>query len=146
MGLWDQRKLIHLAILKLLVPDVGSDCLLVPAHRRDEIPACPEFVPREVLCLSLDILCDPNRAFAFDEADHLGNRIFRWDRDQHMDMIRHQMALIDPAFPPPGQVVEHGAEVLLDFPEDRFLPVLRYENHMIFAIPCGMVQVMLLRH
>jgi hypothetical protein len=42
--------------------------------------------------------------------------------------------------------VENGAEVLLDFTEDRFLPVLRYENHMIFAIPCGMVQVMLLRH
>ena len=56
------------------------------------------------------------------------------------------MALLDPAFPSPGQVVEHGAEVLLDLPEDRFLPVLRYENHMIFAIPCGMVQVMLLRH
>ena len=30
------------------------------------------------------------------------------------------MALLDPAFPTPGQVVEHGAEVLLDFPEDRF--------------------------
>jgi hypothetical protein len=42
--------------------------------------------------------------------------------------------------------VKHSAEVLLDFPEDRFLSVLRYENHMIFAIPCGMVQVMLLRH
>jgi hypothetical protein len=34
----------------------------------------------------------------------------------------------------------------LRVPEDRFLPVLRYENHMIFAVPCGMVQVMLLRH
>ena len=64
MGLWDQRKLIHLAILKVLVPDVSADRLLVPAHRRDEIPACPEFVPGEVLRLSLDILRDPNRAFA----------------------------------------------------------------------------------
>ena len=61
-------------------------------------------------------------------------------------MIGHQMALLDLAFPPPGQVVEHGAEVLLDFSEHRFLPILRYENHMIFAVPCGMVQVMLLRH
>jgi hypothetical protein len=60
-------------------------------------------------------------------------------------MIGHQMAFLDPAFPPPGQVVKHS-DVLLDFPEDRFLPVFRYENHMIFAIPCGMVQVMLLRH
>ena len=64
MGLWDQRKLLHLAILKLLIPNVGSDCLLVPAHRRDEISTRPELVPREVLRLSLDILCDPNRAFA----------------------------------------------------------------------------------
>ena len=39
--------------------------------------------------------------------------------------------------------MENCAEVLLDFPEDRFLPLLRYENH---SIPCGMVQVMLLRH
>ena len=72
----DQRKLIHLAILKLLVPDVGPDCLLVSAHWRDEISACPEFVPGEVLRLSLDILRDPNRALALDEADHLGNEYF----------------------------------------------------------------------
>jgi hypothetical protein len=56
------------------------------------------------------------------------------------------MALLDPAFPPPGQIVEHDAKVLLDIPEHRFLPILRYENHMIFAVPGGMVQVMLLRH
>ncbi len=82
MGLWDQCKLIHLAILKLLVPDVGPDRLLVPAHRRDEISAGPEFVPGKVLRLSLDILRDPNRALALDEADHLGNRVFRRDRNR----------------------------------------------------------------
>jgi hypothetical protein len=32
-------------------------------------------VPCEVLCLPFDILRDPNRAFALDEADHLGNRV-----------------------------------------------------------------------
>ncbi len=51
------------------------------------MPAGPEFVPGEVLRLSLDILRDPNRAFALDEADHLGNRRFRRDRDQHVHMI-----------------------------------------------------------
>ena len=69
MGLWDQRKLIHLAILKLLVPDVGPDRLLVSSHRRDEISACPELVSGEILRLSLDVLRDPNRALALDEAD-----------------------------------------------------------------------------
>ena len=50
MGLWDQRKLIHLAILKLLVPDVSADRLLVPAHRRDEIPAVKFFAFRSIFC------------------------------------------------------------------------------------------------
>ena len=76
MGLWDQRKLIHLAILKLLVPDVGSDCLLVPAHRRDEISTRPELMPGKIFRFSFDILRDSNRAFALDEADHLGNRVW----------------------------------------------------------------------
>ncbi len=84
MGLWDQRKLIHLAILKLLVPDVSADRLLVPAHRRDEIPAGPEFVPGEVLRLSLDILRDPNRAFPFDK-----NRSPRQPSISDVDMICH---------------------------------------------------------
>ena len=75
MGLWDQRKLIHLAILKLLVLDVGPDCLLVTPHRRNEIPACPELMPGKIFRFSFDILRDPNRAFALDEADHLGNRV-----------------------------------------------------------------------
>ena len=115
MGLWDQRKLIHLAILKLLVPDVSADRLLVPAHRRNEIAARPELVSGEVLRFSLEILRDPNRAFslALDEADHLGDRVFWWDRNQHVHMIGHQMALLNPAFPPSGQVVEHDAKLLV---------------------------------
>ena len=68
MGLWDQRKLIHLAILKLLVPDIRPDRLLVSAHRRDEISACPEFVSGKVLRLPLDILRNPDRALALDKA------------------------------------------------------------------------------
>jgi hypothetical protein len=79
MGLWDRRKLIHLVILKLLVPDVGPNRLLVPAYRRNEISARPELVPGEVLRLSLDILRDPNRAFVLNEADHLGDRVFWWE-------------------------------------------------------------------
>src|SRR5271165_4398511 len=79
----------------------GSRCrpgsLLV--DRRDEISACPELVSGEVLRLSLDIQRDPNRAFALNKADHFCNRVFRWNRDQHVDMIGHQTALLDPTFP-----------------------------------------------
>ena len=101
MGLWDQRKLIHLAILKLLVPDVGSDCLLVPAHRRDEISTRPELVP--VKC------------FAF--------------RSIFCSIQIELLPLIKP-------ITSATA----------FLRYFGMKTHMIFAIPCGMVQVMLLRH
>jgi hypothetical protein len=37
--------------------------------------------------------------------------------------IRHEMPFLDPTFAPP--LVENCTEVLLDFPEDRFLPVFR---------------------
>ena len=73
MGLWDQRKLIHLAVLKLLVLDVGPDRVLVAPNRRNEIAACPEFVPGEVFRLPLDVLRDPDRALALDKADYLGD-------------------------------------------------------------------------
>jgi hypothetical protein len=58
----NQRKLIHLAILKLLVPDVSADRLLVPAHRRNEIAARPGLLSDEVLRFSLHVLGDPHRA------------------------------------------------------------------------------------
>jgi len=74
--------------LKLLVLDVGPDCLLVTPHRRNEISACPELMPGKIFRFSFDILRDSNRAFALDEADHLGNRVFRRDRDQHVDNWR----------------------------------------------------------
>ena len=55
-------------------------------------------MPGKISRFSFDILRDANRAFALDEADHLGNRVFRRDRDQHVHMIGHQMAFLDPAF------------------------------------------------
>ena len=56
------------------------------------------------------------------------------------------MAFFDLALAPPRQFMEHVAQTLLDHAENRFLAVFRDENHMIFALPCGMVLLMLLRH
>ena len=144
MGLWDQGKLIHFAILKLLVLDVGPDRFFVSPYRRDEIAPSPKFVPREIARLALDILTDPDRTLALHEADYLRHGIFRRNRNQHVDMIGHQMPLLYLALAAPRQIVEHVAEPFLDRAKNRFLPVFRNENHMIFTLPCGMVQMMLL--
>ena len=125
----------------------GADrFLLVPPDRRDEVAASPKLVPGEIARLALDVLRDPDRTLSFHEADHLRHGIFRRNGNQHVDVIGHQMAFFDLAFAPPRQFMEHVAQTLLDHAENRFLAVFRDENHMIFALPCGMVLVMLLRH
>jgi hypothetical protein len=138
MGLWDQSKLIDLPILKLLVLDIGPDRFLVSSDRRNKIAACPEFVPGEILRLAFDVLCNPDRTLTFDEADDLRDGVFGRNRNQHMDVIGHQMPFLDPAFATPRQIVKYGAKVLLDLPEDCPFAIFRNENHMIFALPCGM--------
>jgi hypothetical protein len=146
MGLWDQGKLVHFTILQLLVLDVGSDGFLVSSHCRDEIAPSPELVPREIARLALAVLHDPDRILALHEGDHLRHGIFRRDRNEHVNMVGHQMPFLDLALAAPRQFVEHVAKALLDDPENRLLSVFRDENHMIFALPCGMVLVMQLRH
>jgi hypothetical protein len=42
---------------------------------------------------------------------------------QHMDMIRHQMPLLDPAFLAARQIVKHLAQMPLDLAEQQFLAV-----------------------
>ena len=36
------------------------------------------------------------RALTLDEANYLGHRILRWNRDHHVHMIDHKMSLFDP--------------------------------------------------
>jgi hypothetical protein len=48
--------------------------------------------------LPFDILRDPYRTLPFHVPDDLCHRIFGKYRNQHVDVIRHQMALLDTAF------------------------------------------------
>jgi hypothetical protein len=57
-----------------------------------------------------------NRTLALDEADHLRNRVFRRDRDHHVDMIWHEVALLDPAFLLQSQLAEHIPRYCLSSP------------------------------
>ena len=71
------------------------------------------------------------RTLALDEPDHLRDRIFRWNRDHHVNMIRHQMAFLDPAFLLHRQSAKHLPEVLPQFPVKRLPAVLGNEHHMV---------------
>src|SRR6478735_4055235 len=98
-GGWDlQLKLIQLLVGQFLVSDVGSDHFLIATNGRDKVSARPEFVAEKIPHLAFDILRDPYRALPLHVPDDLRHRILGRYRYQHMDMIRHQMPLLDPAF------------------------------------------------
>jgi len=51
--------------------------------------------------------CSTRPALRFDEANHLRDRIFRWNRNQHMHVIREKMTFLDPALFLLRQLAEH---------------------------------------
>jgi hypothetical protein len=112
-----QFELIQPLVFALLVLDVGSDRRFIPSNGRDKVSPRSKVLPRKIaLTLAVDAR-RMDRAFALDETDHLAHGILRRNRNEHGNMIRHQMLLFDPAFLLTGQPVK-------DFPEMRTqLPV-----------------------
>jgi transcriptional regulator with XRE-family HTH domain len=58
----------------------------------------------------------------------LGHRIFGRYRDQHVNVIGHQMSLLDPALLPSRQIVKHLAQMPFDLAEKQLLAVLRRKH------------------
>src|SRR6516164_7139858 len=64
-----------------------------------------------------------------------------------MHMVWHQMSFFDLAFLAPGKLVKDSAEVPPDLPKQQLLAVLRREHDMVHALPCRVVQmIMILWH
>lgn len=78
-----------------------------------------------------------DRAFPLDETHHLRNRIFRRNRDQYVNMIRHQMPLQDLALLLARQPVKHFTKMFPELPIQHFPPIFRYEYNVILALPTG---------
>jgi len=74
-------------------------------------------------------------AFALDVPDHLRNRVFWRYRYHHVNMIGHQMALLDPALLLHRQSAEYLTEMLPQLAVERLPAALGNENDMVFAVP-----------
>src|SRR5215469_682208 len=124
-------------ILLLLVADVRPYRLLIPTDRVDEVPPGPEVLSHEV---ALPFPVNPgemDRALTLDEPDHLRHRVLRWDRDQHMHMIGHQVPFLDLRLLLRGRLVEHLAEMPAQLQIQSLPSTLRNEDDVVFALPRG---------
>ena len=55
-----------------------------------------------------------------------------------MDMIHHQMPLLDPAFLLRCEIAKNLSEILPQIRVERFPPALGYEDYVVFAVPSRM--------
>ena len=109
----------------------------VPTDGRDEISSRPEALTDES---ALSLAIDPSkmdRALAFDIPDHLADRIFWRNRQQHVNMVRHQMPLLDPALALLSKLPKHRPKIFLQFAIQHLPAVFRNEDDVIFALSLG---------
>src|SRR5215472_3162067 len=98
-------------------------------------PPVPEVLSHEV---ALPFPVNPgemDRALTLDEPDHLRHRVLRWDRDQHMHMIGHQVPFLDLRLLLRGQLVEHLAEMPAQLQIQSLPSTFRNEDGVVFAVP-----------
>ncbi len=86
---------------------IDSDKLLISSDCRDKIAPCPKLRSGKVSHLSFYILSYPYRTLSFQESDNLRYRILRRYRNQHVNVVGHQMPLLYHALLTFCQIVKH---------------------------------------
>ena len=121
----EQVQLIESSISFFLCFDVPAYGLFVPAGlrwTRDSL--WPKMLTRKVLFAATILPCDVDGTLTFDEANHLRNRIFGWNRYQHVRMIRHKMTFQNLTFSSSCQLSDHFTQILSKLTEKFFFAIL----------------------
>jgi hypothetical protein len=61
-----------------------------------------------------------------------------------MHVVRHQVPFFDFAFLAPGELVKYSTKVPPDLPKQQLLAVFRREHDMVLALPCRVIQVIVI--
>ena len=117
-----------------LFADVLADLLQLEPDGGYRISTSPEMLAREISFFATHAGYSDG-ALPLEKPDHRGDRVLGGNRDAHMHMIRHQMAIQNLAFFLPGQGMKDFSQVPTRLPEQHFAPPLGHENYMVFAVP-----------
>ena len=98
--------------------------------------------PAEIPQLVTKLPGNHHRTLALQKADDRGHRMLGRDLNTHMDMVRQQMALHNPTFLLPREVMKDPAQARSDLTLDRLTAILRHEHHVILAFPARVRQAL----
>ncbi len=130
-----QRPLLGALLLLLLIPDVLPDDRLIDADGTHTVSPGPAMQPREVAGPPKLCAMKADGGFPFQAPHRLRHPLLGGNAQTHMPMVGHGMpfdqleAHVMAAFP------QHLAEVLAERAKDCFLPLLRYDDKVVSAIP-----------
>ena len=127
------RSLVRL----FLVSDVSSNDLFIVADGRYKIASRPKVIAA-VFALLRVFVSDVKRCPSLQKPDDVRDRVFRWDRDQHMHVVRHQVSFLDPAPLLQAQPYEQIAQLEAKITVKPLRPVFAGKNHVILAVPSRM--------
>ena len=117
----------------LILDVIPSHAFVVP-DCADIIATCPEMLPCEIRLSPVVIPGYPDGTLALDKADHLGNRIFRRNGDQHMHMVCEQMPLLNVTILLKSQLAKYIPENGAKVREYGLLTVFWDKNDMVLAL------------
>ncbi|GHU19870.1 hypothetical protein FACS189475_07830 [Betaproteobacteria bacterium] len=87
-----QIELIQPLILLFLLPDVAPNHLFVTSYRGNEIPSRPKMLPDEITFALPEYARNMDCTLALDVPDHLRHCVLWRYRNQHMNMVDHQVS------------------------------------------------------
>ena len=92
-------QLIKSSIFSFLLLYVLTDGLLIPTHRRYEVASGPEMLASEVFLSSEEVPGNMNGALPLNVANDLGHAVLWWNRDQHVNVVKHHVTFFNAALP-----------------------------------------------
>ena len=139
-ALLDSSELSACSIRQFLLADVAADLFQLEPDGRYHVTAGSEMFAREVSLLTAQA-GDCDGALSFQEPDHRCHWVLGRNRDTHVHVVRHQMALDDLTLFLSRQRVKDHTQLPTRLAEDGFPAAFGHENDVVLAVPFRIFRV-----
>src|SRR6266566_2211215 len=141
-----QRQLLGAFLLLLLISDVLPDDGLLEADGTHTVSPGPEMQPREVAGPPKVFAMNADSGFPLQPSDSIRHTVFGGHAQTQMHMVRHGMPLDQFDAHLIAEFPQDLANVLAERAKDCFLPIFRYDDDVVSAIPPDMALVVPFSH
>ena len=121
-----------------LVLNVLPHDVLIETDCGDGVSSRPEvFGSERAAALGIETV-RADGALPFEESDDVGNRVFRWNGDDEVQMIGERIAFDDLAFLLLGELADDFPDLDSGFREEDLLSVFGYNDDVVPTVPFHM--------